>query len=104
MGVNAQLRKPALARLAYILSIGLDRRGGGRTDALLSAGECPRRVRRGPSAVSASGPLSPNSDQIADTARLRFRANTGSQADPFDERVGVDKIRNGLASSALGHA
>ena len=31
MGVNAQLRKPALARLAYILSVGLDRRGGGRT-------------------------------------------------------------------------
>jgi len=24
MGVNAQLRKPALARLAYILSVGLD--------------------------------------------------------------------------------
>ena len=54
---------------------------------------CPQHVR-----------LSLNLRHDVAAPRTTFRANTGSQADPFDERVGVDKIRNGLASSALGHA
>lgn len=40
MGVNAQLRKRALAHLAHIFSVGRDRRGGGR------ASQCRRIFRR----------------------------------------------------------